>query len=118
MTGDPEILKRDCPAEYWQLISNAIIMGAQFIQPLLFMPYLSELPEIRFFVEDYDNDDPFKYKWIVDSSDAQVPYLQDGGYYQNLVTCIIEAPEKDKDLLTKKVIECGKLLHPFHEIKK
>ena len=115
-TGDTEIIKRDCPEEYWQMVSNAIILGFTKVQPVLFMPYKSELADIRLFAGDVDVDNPFMFKWISDSMDAQLPYLVDGGYYNNFNSCILEVPQKDIDFLTERVMLAGTLLKPFHKI--
>lgn len=119
-TKDSEVLKNDCPDEYWQGVSNAIILGVKHFQPVLFMPYLTQLVALKDFVENFDTSDPFKYKWIADiiysENYAQLPYLPDGGFYKNFNSCIIEIPQEDKDYLTSRVELAGTLLNPFHKI--
>lgn len=117
MLKDTEFFKKTHPQEYWQLVSNAIILGMDYIQPILFMPFKSELEQIRAFVDSYEGEDKWKYKYIYDASDSQLPYLPDGGYYKNLTTAILEVPQSDKDLLTSKIELAGTLLKPFYKPK-
>lgn len=108
-----DALRQDFPEEYWQMVSNSIILGVDKIQPILFMPYESELADIKMFVEQYDMDDQWKYKYVYDSLNAQLPYLVDGGYYKNFNTCILDVPQSDKDFLTERVLLAGGKLNPF-----
>lgn len=119
MTGSTEVLKSECPDEYWQLVSNAIIMGYDKIQPIVFMPYQSEFPEIMDFISnlsDFQMQNDFKYihdAILFEPEKPNLPYLLDGGYYKNFTTCILEIPKADKDFLTERVLTAGKLLVPF-----
>lgn len=113
-TKSIEIIKSEHPEEYWQMVSNACILGFDFIQPILYMPYKSELPAIREFVDNYDGEDQWKYKYVYDALDNQLPHLPDNGYYKNLYTCILEVPAEDKKLLTDRVLLAGNMLNPFY----
>lgn len=114
---DTEILKKDCPEEYWQMVSNACILEYDYIQPILFMPYLSELPDISLFAANLDDKEQWKYKFIFDAVEsgnyASLPYLMDKGYYQNFISTVLEVPKADKEFLTERVLEAGKLLNPY-----
>jgi len=115
MTNDVELLKKEFPSEYWQLISNACITGMKYIQPILFMPYQSELMKVREATEMYDGWIPLHLlRYIYESVDADLNYLPDNGFYPNLVTNIFEAPQADIELLTNKVLEASKLLTPYY----
>jgi hypothetical protein len=109
-TGDLSQLKKDFTKEYWQLISNACIWGFDYIEAIVYMPYFSELIEIKEMAMNYDGIDQYKYRFIAESSHTELPYLNDGGYYKNLNIFRFEALQSDKDLLTAKVIEASKLL--------
>jgi len=109
--NDTELFKKEYPKEYWQLVSNAIIIGMNYIEPIVYMPYESELPEIREMVHEYDGEDIWKYRFIVESPISELPYLpNDCKYYKNLNVIRFEVPQSDKDFLTERVIEAGKLL--------
>jgi len=98
---------------YWQLVSNAIITDSDFAELIVYCPYLSELQNIRQLVEGNPT-----YYWVWGSSDEQLPYLPDGGYYHNLNVMRFEVPKKDKILLRKRVLLAGeKLVSPMHPVK-
>lgn len=101
--NDTETFKKEHPEEYWQLVSNAIIIGADFIEAIVFMPYESELPDIRQMAENYDNFDQYRFRFISESPKEELPYLIDGGYYKNLNIFRFKVPQADKDLLTLRV---------------
>lgn len=110
LEGQTDFFKEEHPEEYWQLVSNAIILGMKRIQPIVYMPYESELPEIREEAENYDNFDQYRYKFISDSSKSELPYLPDNGYYKNLNLFTFNLAEKDVELLTNRVLKAIELL--------
>lgn len=103
-------LKDTFPKEYWQLVSNAIINNVPNAEAISYMPYLSELPELREAAENYDDSDQWKYRFIAESPDSSLAYLPDGGYYKNLNRFEFVIPQADKELLTSCVLKAGKML--------
>jgi hypothetical protein len=91
---------------YWQLVSNAILTGAQYAELVVFMPYQSELSDIKLMALDQDN-----AMWIANAGENDLPYLIEGNYYKNINVIRFEVPQSDKALLTDCVIEAGKLLN-------
>lgn len=100
---------KDGEKYYWQLVSNAIITKSKFAELIVYVPYKSELEEIRDFVNNY-NGDANKVAWIHFSADNELPYLHDGGHYKNLNIIRFEIQQSDIILLTEKVIKAGELL--------
>lgn len=94
---------------YWQLVSNAILVGAKYAELVVYLPYKSELQEIRDLCEETDMS-PNKVAWIAFAEDDDLPYLLDGGYFSNCYVFTFEVPQADKDLLTSRVLEAGKIL--------
>lgn len=90
---------------YWQLVSNAILTGSDYAELIIFVPYRSDLSEIRLTAMDDK-----AYKWIEYADDYELPWLIDGGHYQDLNVITFKVPESDKAYLTELVIEAGKLL--------
>lgn len=90
---------------YWQLVSNAILTGKSSAELVVFMPLLSQLDQIRAMAEDNRS-----AAWIMFAEDNELPYIPDGGYYKPLNTIRFQIPQSDKNLLTEKVIEAGKML--------
>lgn len=92
---------------YWQIVSNACIKGYKHGELIVYVPYLAELLEIK---EMAHRDGSSKYKWIDYAEFDELPYLLPNGYYENLNVIRFEIPEADKELLTSRVQEAGKLL--------
>ncbi len=119
MSESTEVLKKECPEEYFQLLSNAIIMGYDKIQPIAFMPYLSEMQEIMEFIDnisDFQQQNDFKYihdAILFNPENPNLPYLPDNGHYKNFTTCILDVPKADVDYLTERVLTAGTMLKPF-----
>lgn len=113
---DLEKLKKDFKEEYWQIVSNACIMGFDKGEAIAFMPTESQLIEMRRLIEYTDfiekkmNDDQWKYRFIYEKPIEELPYIPDGIEYPNLVKFEFEIPKEDKELLTKRVIEAEEYL--------
>ena len=105
LKGDLNEIKQDFPKEYWQLVSNAIINDVPNAEIITYIPYESELEEIRQMAENYDRADKWKYRFIYESDKISLPYLPDGGYYKNLNYFEFEVPKEEKELLTERVLE-------------
>ncbi len=109
--GNYELLKQEFPQEYWQLVSNSCILGMKYAEAILYIPYFSELQEIRQSVMDLpDEDEKRKYGFIAYSSYNELAWIKDGGKYKNLSRFKFEVQQADKDFLTKRVIEASKYL--------
>lgn len=103
LEGNVGKIRENFPQEYWQLVSNAIINQVGFAEAITFMPYESELEEIRDMAENYDGSDQWKYRFITESDKSSLPYLPDGGYYKNLNKFEFEIPARDIRILTQRV---------------
>lgn len=103
---------KDGDKYYWQLVSNAIINNKPFAELVVYLPYQSELQEIREATANYDGDQ-HKLMFINLSTDDEIPYLVDGGYYKNLNIIRFEVPQADKDFLHNKVVQAEQLLSDY-----
>lgn len=106
-----ELFKKEDPERYWQLVSNSILLGCKFIEAIVYMPYESELLEIRESAADYDNFDQYKYRFITEVGKSELAYLPDNSQYKNLNIFRFEVPKSDKEALTEKVKQAIKLLN-------
>jgi hypothetical protein len=95
----------DADKYYWQLVSNAILLGKKYGELIVYMPSISDLVNIKEAAKD-------QYNWIYYASDIELPHLPDNCPIPTLNTIRFEIPQKDIDLLTECVIEAGKLLIP------
>lgn len=111
LTGDIQVFKKECPDEYWQLVSNACILNVPNAEIIAFMPYESELFDLMNYVDNLDIDQPWRYKFISDAITnddySELPYLPDGGYYKNLNRFEFVVPGEDKLILEEWIIKAN-----------
>lgn len=110
LTEDPTVIRQECPEEYWQLVSNAVINGVGRAEAISYIPYQSELPAIREYAANYSGSDQWRYRFVFEGQDSELPFIPDGGYYKNLNRFEFEVPAKDIELLTKNVLKAGSML--------
>ena len=96
-------LKESYEDIYWQLVSNSEIHKVPKAEIILYMPYISELPEIIEMVENYDGLDQWKYRFITESQWWELPVLPDDSGYKNLNIFEFEVPKEDIEFLTERV---------------
>ena len=96
---------KDGEKYFRQLVSNACISGARFAELIVYVPYESELEEIKRSAEGVDG-----CMWIQFATENELPFLKDGGYYKNLNIIRFEVPQEDKDFLTERVRLAGTML--------
>ena len=89
---------------YWQLVSNAILTGCRRAELVIYMPYESELQEVK------DNAELFSYQWIVFAHELELPYLIEGGHYKNINVLAFDIPQEDMDLLTANVVKANEMI--------
>jgi hypothetical protein len=103
LTGDLELIKKEFPKEYWQLISNAIICDKKYAEAVVYLPYKSELNDIRIMADNYEGVDQWRYRFIIEADDRELAHQIEGLYYKNLNQLKFEVPQQDIDLLTERV---------------
>lgn len=89
--------KEEFPEDFWQLISNTVLLRAngidiKYIESINYMPYLSELPEIRSSAEGEKS-----MRWLEYTEDNGLPWLPDGGHYKNINVVRFTPMERDID---------------------
>lgn len=99
-----EVLKKEFPEYYWQLISNAILTDRTRAELVVFCPFKDQLSEIRSLAEGEN------IKWITYANDSELPHLIRGAYYNNIHRITFEIYEDDCKALTERVIMANELL--------
>lgn len=94
-----ETFKKNHSNYYWQLVSNAILTGAEFGVIRAHMPYIDELQSIRDFAADHD-----LCAWLNYMDDDELPYLLRGKHYKDDNHFDFKIPEVDKQLMTARVL--------------
>lgn len=103
LSKDVTRIREDFPAEYWQMVSNSIISQVPNAEAITYCPYRDELKEIREAAENYPFADQWKYRFIAEAQDHELPFLIEGNHYKNLNVFEFEVPEEDKEALTARV---------------
>ena len=103
-------VRPEFPKEYWQVVSNSIIMGVPYAELVSFMPYKSELKRIIKIVANTDFLKNNKLRegdflWFNESNIETMAYLPDSSDYPNINRFKFEVPQEDKIFLTKRVLE-------------
>lgn len=104
---------KDGDKYYWQLVSNGVLSQSPRAELIVYMPFYSELADIRAMVSQLPGDEIGKYYWLANAADDELPYLLDGGYYQNINILGFDIPQSDIDLLTTSVLKAGEMLIPW-----
>jgi len=115
LSEDLEKIKKEHPKEYWQIVANATIKGYSKGEAIAYMPYESEMEQIRELAEDPDylaeiNMEPWQVRFIVEKANSQLAVLPDDSKFKNLNIFEFEIPIEDKLFLTKRVIDANKLI--------
>lgn len=115
LTQDLEFIKEEHPAEYWQIVSNAVIQGVDKGEAICYMPYASEMDEIRELCEDPDylshlDLQPWQVRFITETENHKLAVLPDDSYFNNLNIFEFVVPQADKDFVTFRVKKAVDLL--------
>ncbi|MDB9801085.1 hypothetical protein OAB94_01785 [Flavobacteriaceae bacterium] len=102
---DVDLLKKDFPQEYWQIVSNCILNNVTTGEAISFMPFESEAQYIKDEAQAYEGSDMWKYRFIYEEEIYNLPFLKDGGYYNNINQFIFDVPKEDMEFLTSRVAE-------------
>ena len=102
---------KDGEKYYWQLVSNSILTNSKYAELIFYMPYFSELEEVKQHSVDIEfTKAKNEFAWIFHSPENELPYLSDDGFYKNLKCLRFEVSENDKNALINRVKEAGKKL--------
>ena len=91
---DVELLKNDFPQEYWQIVSNCILNNVTTGEAISFMPFESEAESVKLLASNYEGSDMWKYRFIFEDDISNLPFLKDGGYYNNINQFNFEVPKE------------------------
>jgi len=105
--------KKDFAQEYWQIVSNASILGVTQGEAITYMPYESEHSNIVDIAESIDGAEQWKYRFIAEKPIEHLPFLPDGGHYENVNKFRFDIPAEDLQLLEDRVIKAGELIKNY-----
>lgn len=115
MTGDLELIKKEHPKEFWQMVNNSQIHKTPKMEAIVYMPYESEMDEIRELAEDQAylmsiGIMPWETRFITEKVNSQLATLPDDSEFKNLNIFEFDVPIEDVIFLNKNIISAGKLL--------
>lgn len=116
MSNDTEIIKKDNPQEYWQIVSNCAIKGYTKGEAIVYMPYESEMDEIRELVQDSEYLSqigvmPWEVRFIVEKPNSQLAVLPNGSKFKNINIFEFEIPTSDIIFLTKRYLKAIEIMN-------
>lgn len=101
--------KKEQPEYWWQMVSNSILIGVDVAELIVYCPYEKEIPDIWELANNWEGD-ANQFTWLQWVGKEGLPYLKENSYYKNLNIRRFDIPQEDKEQLTQRVIEAGKLL--------
>lgn len=112
-TKNIEIVKKTHPKEYFQVISNAILLGFTKAELIAYMPYKKDLIKIFKTIENTDflmNHGLNSHEYIFFNEDSieEFPYLPEDSEAKDLNVFEFEIPKEDIEFLTDRVILASK----------
>lgn len=100
-----DLFKKEFPAEYWQLVGNAILADKKNGLLLCFLPKQERLEHIRNFVSGLEIEQPYRYRFIYESEDYELPHQGNNSFFSEVESFEFLIPFEDKVLLLDKLIE-------------
>jgi YqaJ-like viral recombinase domain len=116
LTKDTEKIKKEHPKEYWQIISNATILDVKIGEALVYMPYESEMDEIRELANDPTYYEPlglqaWQVRFIQEKSNKELAVLPNNSKFLNLNVFEFEIPIDDKYFLIDRAVKANNLIN-------
>jgi hypothetical protein len=102
-----DTFKKEEPEYYWQLVSNAILLGVEYAELIVFCPEYEDLPNIIHKAQNIDSPEQYKYYWIAQANYDELPYLTPESEYKSLFKLEFKVPEQDKTDLTNAIIQAN-----------
>ena len=103
----PEIdyapLKKNHPEIYWQITSNAAILNKSKGLLIIFLPYESELEDVKAFAYNSELPDEWKYRFIYESHKSALPYQSDDSVFSNVIYFEWDIDSEDVKLIESKI---------------
>lgn len=122
LSKDIEKIKKNCHDEYWQVVSNACILGHKRAELIAFMPTKAQLIEIARLLNETDflktempGEDPYNYIWIYNAVNEgrinTLPYIPEDSDCPSEAKFEFEIPADDIVFITQRMANAEKLLN-------
>lgn len=106
---------KDGEKYYWQCVSNCILTGAECVEFMFFMPTEAHLDDIRHTVQQFPLDMQYKFYWLENAHNSDLPYLIKESKYESMYKITFVPPEEDIKALTGRVLMAiDELRQPYY----
>jgi len=110
-----ETIKEEHPKEYWQLVSNSMILNVPNAEAIVYMPYENEMEEIRELANDPEycaeiGLQQWEVRFIQERSNKDLAVLPNNSKFKNLNIFEFKVPEEDKIFLEKRILMANDLI--------
>jgi len=92
---------------YWQIVSNACILGANYGELIVFMPYYEQLETIHEFNNSLDE----SFWFVARAKEGELPFIYKESGIENLNVIRFKIPLEDKQFLEERVKKAIELIN-------
>jgi hypothetical protein len=116
LTEDLDYIKEEHPKEYWQIVQNSCILDVKKGEAIVYMPYESELEEIRELANDESYYSelgllPWQVRFIQEKANSDLAVLPNDSKFKNLNIFEFDVPNSDKEFLINRAIMGNNLIN-------
>lgn len=110
-----EEFKKEEKEVFWQVFSNAMILGCDYGEIIAYTPTEAELLDIRNKLENTNLSEniglnPWDVRFIHEKPIYELPYIPEHSNWPNMVKLVFKLSEEDKVFLTKCVLDAEEQL--------
>jgi hypothetical protein len=101
--GNLELFKATYASEYWQLVSNAALMGCDTASIFVYLPKKAELNDIRDWAANAEFEKPWKYRFIYENEDYELSHQANESEFDSLIEFQFIVLESEIELLKNQI---------------
>lgn len=103
-----EDFKKEFKEEYWQVLSNAVILNKPMCELIVFTPTEEQLNHVKQLVEETNTLEKlgielWKGRFIYEKNNYELPFIPEHSDYPNMVKLTFEPTKEDIEFLTERV---------------
>lgn len=95
---------------YWQCVSNFILTKEEVVEFMFFMPKYDELDEIKRTIEMFGETEQYKFWWLANSHNDDLPYLLPESKYDSIYRIEFVPPNEDIEAINQRIKTAASML--------
>ncbi len=114
---DVAYLRTNFPDEYWQIVSNAILLGYDYGVAMAYMPTREDLEKLRyriaetdFIAQEFPREELWKFKFISDDEIETLPWISPDSSWPDYHEFEFFIPSDDIIYITQRFIDAEKYI--------